>query len=163
MLSPEDVAKLQTEKQPFGCLIILIAALLGVGGLLAMFLSSAPIWIAAYVLAATAVFILYFNYRRRTNSLIDQDVWQGRKTIIVAPIESKRSESTEIKSGRRRGEMSLRYFMTVKGVEYKMNEPEYLEIRQGEFIELHIAPLSKAVISQRWLREDGTSVVINAG
>ena len=79
----------------------------------------------------------------------------------MAPIESKRIESSEIKSGRRQGEIDSRYYMTIRGVEYDMNESEYLEIRQGEFIEIHVAPLSKTVLQQKWLRGDGTSQIIN--
>lgn len=161
MLSPEDVAKLQTEKAPFGCMIILIAALLIVVAMLAIFWNSSPVWLAAYVLVSSAVFVFYFIYRKRTNGLIDQDIWTGRKNVIIAPIESKRIESSEITSGRRQGEISSKYYMTIRGTEYDMNESEYLKIRQGEFIEINVAPLSKTIIRQKWLRADGTSEIIN--
>ena len=161
MLSAEDVAKLQTEKAPVGCLIILIVLLLMGGGAVGVFLNSSLIWVAVYGLVAAAIFVGYFIFRKKTNGLIDQDIWAGRKDVIMAPIESKRIESSEIKSGRRQGEIDSRYYMTIRGVEYDMNESEYLEIRQGEFIEIHVAPLSKTVLQQKWLRGDGTSQIIN--
>lgn len=161
VLEPEDVAKLQTEKAPAGCLIILIAALVIVDALLASFWNSSAVWLAAYFLVSSAFFVFYFMFRKKTNGLIDQDILAGRKNVITGPIESKRIDSSEITRGRRQGEISSKYYMTIRGIEYDMNESEYLDIRQGEFIELHIAPVSKTVLQQKWLKGDGTSEIIN--
>lgn len=161
MLSPEDVSKLQTEKAPVGCLIVLVIALLIVGAVVGVFLNSSPIWLAGYALVAAAMFVGYFIFRKKTNGLIDQDIWAGRKDVIIAPIESKRIESSEVMRGRRQGQIDSKYFMTVGGIEYDMNESEYLEIRKGEFVEIHVAPLSKTVLQQKWLRAEGTSEIIN--
>jgi len=160
MLSPDDVAKLQTNKAPVGCLIILIAALLLGGVMVGLFLDSSLVWLAGYALISIAIFVGYFIFRKKTNGLIDQDIWAGRKNMIIAPIESKRIDSSEILSGRRKGEISSNYYMTIRSAEYEMNESDYLEIRQGEFIEIHIAPMSKTVLHQKWLRADGTSTII---
>lgn len=161
MLSPEDVAKLQTEKAPIGCLIILIVLLLIGGAAVGMFLNSSLIWVAGYGLIAAAIFVGYFIFRKKTNGQIDEDIWKGRKNVIIAPIESKRIESSEVMRGRRQGQIDSKYYMTIRGVEYDMNESEYLEIRQGEFVEIHLAPLSKTVLQQKWLRTDGTVQIIN--
>ena len=163
MLSPEDVAKLQTEKAPVGCLLILIAVLLIGGVLVGLFLDSSLVWVAGYAVISVAVFVGYFFFRKKANGLVDQDILASRKNVIIAPIESKRIESSEIRRGSRRGEITSSYYMTIRGVEYDMNESEYLEIRQGEFIEMHIAPISKTVLQQKWLRADGTSEIINKG
>ena len=78
-----------------------------------------------------------------------------RKTIIVAPIQSKRVESSEITKGRDKGGVALKYFMTIRGTEYDMTEHRYLTIKEGEFMELHQAPNSKIIVRQRWLKENG--------
>ena len=71
MLSAEDVAKLQTEKAPVGCLIILIVLLLMGGGAVGVFLNSSLIWVAVYGLVAAAIFVGYFiSERKPTGSLI---------------------------------------------------------------------------------------------
>ena len=161
MLEPKDVAKLQTDKAPIGCLVILVVALMIGGAGVGMFLDSSLLWVAGYAVIAAAIFVGYFIYRKKTNGLIDQDIWKGRKNVIIAPIESKRIESSEVTSGRRQGQIDSKYHMTIRGVEYAMNESAYLEIRQGEFVEIQIAPLSKTILSQKWLRVDGTSQIIN--
>ncbi|MBK7932074.1 MAG: hypothetical protein KA956_10675 [Pyrinomonadaceae bacterium] len=161
MLTVEDVAALRAEKQPVGCLVTLIPVLLIAIVLLAFFVNPSPVWIAGYVVISLAVFALYFSFHMKTNRIIDQDIAVGRKNVIIAPIQDKRIESTESKSGRTRGEISSKYYMTIRGVEYSMSEPEYLQIRQGEFMEIHVAPLSKVVIAQKWLKADGSSVVIS--
>lgn len=161
MLLPEDLAKLQTNKAPFGCLVILIIFLLAGAVPVIIFLNFSLVWLAGYTLISAAIFVGYFIFRKKTNGLIDQDIWTGQKSVIIAPIESKRIESSEVTSGRRQGQIDSKYYMTIRGIEYDMNESEYLEIRQGEFIEMQIAPMSKTILSQKWLRADGTSQIIN--
>lgn len=161
MLGPEDVAKLQTEKVTLGCTILLIFPLLIIGVGLAVFVN---LWLpamAVYTLIALAIVAFYFFYRKKTNAEIDQDIITGRKNIIIAPIQDKRIASSEVKSGYRRGEIKSKYYMTIRGVEYPMNESDYLNIRVGEFLETHVAPLSKTVFLQKWLKEDGTSLTIS--
>lgn len=160
MLSPEEVAKLQMNKAPIGCLIILIIALVIGGAAVGIFFNSSLVLVAAYVIISAAIFIGYFLFRKKTNSLIDQDISAARKNVIIAPIESKRIDASEITSGRRQGQIRSKYYMIVKGTEYEMNESAYLNIRQGEFIETHIAPKSQTILQQKWLQADGTVQII---
>lgn len=162
-LSPEDIAKLREEragKVIYGGLIFLTAALLIFAFLLANYLNSL-IFMAIFILLALSVSGFLFNFAKKMNTLIDQDILGGRKNIIIAPIQSKRIDSSEITHGREKGGISSKYYMTIKGREYDMTERRYLMIKVGEFMEIHEAPLSKTILKQRWLKEDDSDEVEN--
>ncbi len=94
MLAPEDVAKLQMNNAPIGCLILMLALLL-IGGIVVGIFLNSIIWVAGYALIAVAIFVGYYLFRKKKNGLIDQDILNGRKNVIIAPIESKRIDSSE--------------------------------------------------------------------
>ena len=116
---------------------------------------------AIFILLALSVSGFLFNFAKKQNTLIDQDILGGRKNIIIAPIQSKRIDSSEITHGREKGGISSKYYMTIKGREYDMTERQYLMIKVGEFMEIHEAPLSKTILKQRWLKEDESDEVEN--
>lgn len=159
-LTTDDIAKLKDEKLSYGCVIFLIAVLL-IGGLFLAYIVNLPIKgangliiMGVYILLSIAIFWFSFTTIKRKNELIDQDILGMKKKIIVAPIQSKRIESSEITTGRDKGGVELKYFMTIRGEEYDMTERRYLMIKVGEFMELHQAPNSKIIVRQIWLKED---------
>lgn len=157
-LAPEDVTKLQEElggKTTYGCLIFITAILLILGFFLGNLLNSLML-MAIFLVVALAISGGIFYFLRQKNAQISEDIWRGRKNVIIAPIQSKRVDSSEITHGRNRGSISSKYFMTLRGKEYDMTERRYLTIKVGEFMELHVAPLSGTILKQRWLKEDGT-------
>lgn len=156
LLSPDDVAVLRSQKVGLGCMFLIAAALI-VGGILLTLRFPVPIVTIIYAIAALAFFVLLLIGKRVNNSEIEKDISGGKKTIIIAKIEDKRIESSEVKRGPRQGEINSKYFMKVKGREYPMGESAYLTIKEGEFVEIQEGPVSKKIISQKWLKSDGTS------
>jgi hypothetical protein len=159
-LTAEDIAKLNEQRVTRGCLWILAvpAVLIFLFFLFTLNWSTFPVN-SALIIAAT-IFIplliltpLYIFIKKRDRQ-IDADIAGGRKKIIVAPIAGKRIESSDITSGRNKGGVSMKYFMTVAGREYPMTEHKYLKIPVGEFMEIHLAPVSETVVRERWLKQD---------
>jgi hypothetical protein len=155
-LSPDDMAKLREGKFGMGCLALLLVAMFIIG-LAILLIIPVPILLLLYAVLCVGVTILFFVVRSRTNGAIEQDITGGQKRVIVGPIEKKRIAASEVRRGVNRGSIKSKYYMIIKAREYWMSEEAYLRIRAGEFIEIEEGPVSKKVISQRWMKEDGTS------
>jgi len=160
-LTAEDIAKLNEERITRGCLWVVAvpAALIFLFFLFTLRWSYAP-WQSAQVLSITIIIPLLilvplYLFIRNRDRQIDQDIIGGQKKIIIGPITDKRIESSEITSGRNKGGVSMKYFMTVAGVEYPMTEHKYSTIPIDDFMEIHVAPVSKTVLRERWLKQDG--------
>lgn len=163
-LTAEDILKLKNEKMGNGCLWVTVVPAV----LLLMFVIYGASWsppqqatesaviIAAAVIIPLLLIVPLYLFIRKKDSEIDADIIGGRKKVVVAPITGKRIESSEITRGREKGGISSECFMTVAGAEYPMLERKYLTIPVGEFMEMHLAPASKIVVRERWLKQDGT-------
>lgn len=161
-LSQEEIERLKAQRFSGGCLIpsiviLIIAAIVSLYLLRGMFsLKSMEFWIFGGIAVIIFALIAYFfaKYVKGINEPLERDIYGGRKKVIIAPIESKRTDSVEHKDGPKRGQMTMSYFMTVNGKEYVMSEEDYLQIRSGEFMEIHTAPASNFVLSQKWLKAE---------
>lgn len=158
-LTPDDISALRSEKLGFGCLIILIVFLF-IGGVI-LFLRF-PLFLLSllYVILSILLIGVYLLLKWSNNSDIEKDITGGKKRVIIAPIENKRIVSSEIRRGSRRGEITSKYYIKVKGREYPMSESAYLTIKAEEFVEIQEGPVSKQVIIQKWLKKDGTSELV---
>ncbi|MGI8543199.1 MAG: hypothetical protein ACR2MD_06920, partial [Aridibacter sp.] len=94
---------------------------------------------------------------------VTKDIAGGQKKIIIAPITNKRIKTSDITRGRNKGGINSEYFMTIAGRDYPMTEHKYLTIPVGEFMEIHLAPATKTVLRERWLKKDGTIEEDNEG
>ncbi|CAN5819398.1 hypothetical protein BH20ACI4_BH20ACI4_17730 [soil metagenome] len=162
-LTADDINTLREKKIGNGCLWVVAVP----AALIFLFFVFMTNWSSSYLndsllllaaIAGISLVILYVVYKftRKNDGEIAEDIRSGRKRVITAPITDKRIESSEITRGREKGGISSKYFMTVDGVEYPMTEHKYLTIRVGEFMEIHQAPVSKIIIREKWLKQDGT-------
>ena len=162
-LTKDDVTKIKAQKMGNGCLwVVAVPALL----IFLFFLFatnwnsdylSESVWIfAAAIGISLLILIPLYKFLKKNDADIDKDIAGGRKKVIVAPITSKRIDSSEITRGREKGGITSNYFMTIAGIEYPMTERKYLLIPVGEFMELHQAPISKILLKEKWLKQDGT-------
>ena len=161
-LSQEEIDLLRTKRFAGGCWILSIGIIIIAVFFAYYFLpivfsgGSNGFWIRPVI--AVLIFGLLVwgltKYIKRANEPLDRDIQGGCKKIIVAPIDSKRTEAYEHGRGPKRGQITMSYFMTVAGKEYVMAEDDYLQIRSGEFLEMHIAPTSNFVLSQKWLKTE---------
>ena len=162
-LTADDIAKIKAEKMGNGCLWVagVPAALISLFCLYSINWSSdyfmQSIWIpAAVVIISFLLLTAIYKFVKNNDAKIDKDLTDGRKKVIIAPITNKRIKSSEITRGREKGGISSKYFMTIAGRDYPMTEHKYLTIPVGEFMEMHLAPTSKTVLQEKWLKKDGT-------
>jgi len=158
-LTQEDITKLKGSKAGNGCLFVLIFFL--VASVVVYILNIYSITILLPVIVVLLLLIAVAYYVKKKDSLIDKDLQEGQKKIIIAPIQNKNIKTSDVTTGRRKGEIDSKYSMTINGKKYEMSEGDYLTIKNGEFLEIHEAPHSGVVIKGSWLKEDGTSVELN--
>ncbi len=161
-LTAEDIAKIKNESMGFGCLtaaavpaLLIVLAFsfvtgLDFGSVQAVLLFGIVVGIPILLL------ILLYKFIKKKKKQVEKDLAGGQKKIIIAPITNKRIKSSDITSGRNKGGIESEYFMTIAGRDYPMTEHKYLKIPVGEFMEIHLAPASKIVLRERWLKKDGT-------
>lgn len=159
-LTQADMEKLKKQKAGNGCLAVVSIFFLA-AGFLVYFLSGLNPIVLLIVAAALLLLAAFIYFMKKKDSLIDKDLREGRKKIIIAPIENKDIKTSDVTSGRRKGEIDSKYSMTINGKKYEMAESDYLTIKKGEFLEIHEAPNSGVVISGNWLKQDGTAVELD--
>ncbi len=159
-LTQDDITKLKEKKIGNGCLfavgIFFLAA-----GFLVYFILGLDLIILLIVAAVLLLLAAFIYFMKKKDTLIDKDIREGRKKILIAPIQNKHIKTSDVTSGRRKGEIDSKYSMTVNGKKYEMAEKDYLTIKEGEFLEIHEAPHSGIVVEGKWLKADGTSVELN--
>lgn len=161
LLTAEDIAKITNERTGYGCLwITAIPGVLTVTFFL-FFVdwsydpTSSALTVFATIGISLLILIPMYKFFKKRDGKIDKDVIGGQKKIIIAPIVNKRIKSSDITSGRNKGGIESKYFMTIAGRDYLMTEHTYLTIPVGEFMGIHLAPHSKTVLREKWLKKDG--------
>ncbi|MDQ3798838.1 MAG: hypothetical protein M3384_05265 [Acidobacteriota bacterium] len=161
-LTADDITKLKGEKMGNGCLwVVAVPAFL-----ISLFFLFVSRWSYDYLtesilklVAAAGIPLLLliplYKFIKKKDTEIDADIAGGQKKVIIAPITNKRIESSDITSGKEKGGISSKYFMTIAEKEYPMAERKYLMIPVGEFMEIHQAPNSGIILKERWLKQDG--------
>ncbi|CAN5852304.1 hypothetical protein BH20ACI4_BH20ACI4_15710 [soil metagenome] len=161
-LTAEDITKIKHESMGFGCLTAVAVPAL----LILLAFSFVTGWnfspmqtvlvLAIFVGIPVLLLILLYKYIKKKKKQVEKDIAGGQKKIIIAPITNKRIKSSDITGGRNKGGIKSEYFMTIAGRDYPMTEHKYLKIPVGEFMEIHLAPATKTVLRERWLKKDGT-------
>lgn len=154
LMTAEDIAKINSERISRGCLWI-IAVPLALVFLFVLINVNAPLLLAAVGGVSLALVFAVHRFIKGKDTKINKDIADGQKKVIVAPITKKKIKSSEIRSGRNKGGVSMEYFMTVAGRDYPMTEHKYTKIPVGEMMEIHLAPASKVVLQEKWLKKDG--------
>jgi hypothetical protein len=161
-LTADDIVKIEAEKMGNGCLWVLTVPasliflfFLGTSNWSSVYLTESAFILAATVFIPLLILIPLYKFIKKKDQQIARDIAGGQKKIIIAPITNKRIDSSEITRGRNKGGISSNYFMTVDDIEYPMTERKYLLIPVGEFMEIHQAPISKIILRERWLKQDG--------
>lgn len=159
-LTTDDIAKLKKENISWGCFWILavpvfLIALWWVFIFTREYVSRFDnMLFGALTIVGALILLAVYKFIKGKSAKIDKDIAGRQKKIIVAPITNKRIKSSDITRGREKGGVSMKYFMTVAGRDYPMTEHKYLTIPVGEFMEIHLAPVSKTVLRERWLKQE---------
>lgn len=148
-LSAEDIKLLERKKTTVGCLIILLAVALMIIIAIMLFFPNIVGVIASVLVLLIAVGLIFVA--RSSDNQIKLDLSEGKKRVIIAPIEKKDSQMIERKKHPRSTfsdyEYSYKYWIKVKGQTFYISEEQFLtSFRKGSFIEAHIAPHSKTIL-----------------
>jgi hypothetical protein len=156
----KDIKYLESVKTSSerGCAIVFfgLAAIVVVAAY-ALLIQSYLIWTVVGLICLVLVLAGLLLLVKTDDRKIVQDLKEGNKRRIVAPIEDK--QAVEVPQRRRSygttGQLirstvgpELRYFMTVKGIRIDLSEEAYLTgPGKGDFVEFYIAPHSKKILS----------------
>lgn len=168
-LTAEDLKKLEAYKKDYsslGCAIFMLflVVILAAGAWLfyGSYNGLTYIFIAVGLLIL-ALSLLIIKFVPNDNKKVLQDIAEGKKRRIVAPVESKDLVEGRRSSRRFGGSpvtgiamqlardsvpLNLKYSMTIKGIKFPLSENDYLSrFRKGTFVKFEIAPNSQTILS----------------
>lgn len=149
-LTQKEIAKLSKERNTsFGCfgisLVILIPVtaflvFIAVDGNVRAFLQS------LIILGPISFFIIYaFVKTFLSGGKYNRDLKEGRKQIVIAPVEGKR---VKFERNRKKGKRYPIFYLRAGGFTVRVSKTLYDEIKEGEMINFEIAPYSETIFSE---------------
>lgn len=160
-LTQADYEKLKSEKT--GIITpLLLAALLGFVPGVAIFMFMRVVYCPLILIIFGGTMLLGGIVGQGKDKKIKQDMAQGKKQIITAPISAQDIKVTEHTRRRNRSaaaevlteafdspttEMEYEFWIQVQNHRVVVSEEEYYKHKKGDLVEIHVAPHSGVILS----------------
>lgn len=162
-LTESDVAILKSRQftGTWGCSLICFAGVLILAFIGYLYFLDSYLILAILAVCSALLLLLGISFlkaKKFENHAVTQDLAEGKKRRIVAPIDEKdivdvtrRPHPLNIKKQiiKADQELKLEYYMMVHGFKFLITENQYLSgARKGDFMEFSVAPNSKIILSE---------------
>lgn len=162
--SPTELAALRRKSRSSTTTLILMAIMFM--GLIAWGLWRAS-WVSTITVLLGALLVIWFVIRGQLRSvqLLNRDIRDGKKKIVVDRMESQRQDIQATGNngdvvddalGTSGPSMSYAYLLKVRGKEFQVSESQYYQCKPGQLVEIHLAPHSEHIFSVNVLMDEVT-------